>query len=85
MLTRSDRAALLLASGLRLPITSMQPVVLPCAVSETWKPVLQRFERAALSGLRNSLRPEKAIGSEFPKRKVRVEPHQVTTSTLRPG
>jgi glutamate synthase domain-containing protein 2/glutamate synthase domain-containing protein 1/glutamate synthase domain-containing protein 3 len=84
MLTRSDRAALLLASGLRLPITSMQPVVLPCAVSETWKPVLQRFERAALSGLRNSLRPEKAIGGEFPKRKVRVEPHQITTSTLRP-
>jgi glutamate synthase domain-containing protein 2/glutamate synthase domain-containing protein 1/glutamate synthase domain-containing protein 3 len=74
MLTRSDRAALLLASGMRLPITRMQPLALPCPVAETWKPILQRFERAALSGLRSSHRREKAATRDIPNRKVRIEP-----------
>jgi hypothetical protein len=73
MLTRSDRAALLLASGVRLPITRMQPLALPCPVSETWKPILQRFERAALSGLRSFSRSGKATNRDFPKRKVSIE------------
>ncbi|MGZ4888825.1 MAG: glutamate synthase large subunit [Candidatus Angelobacter sp.] len=85
MLTRSDRAALLLASGVRLPVTRLQPLVLPCPVSETWKPILQRFERAALSGLRSSLRPGKATNDDFPQRKVRVEPQQVRTTTSGPA
>jgi glutamate synthase domain-containing protein 3 len=73
MLTRSNRAALLLASGMRLPITRLQPLVLPCPVSETWKPILQRFERAALSGLRSSHQREKGKNRDLPQRKVTVE------------
>ncbi|MCU1254237.1 MAG: glutamate synthase (ferredoxin) [Candidatus Angelobacter sp.] len=73
MLTRSDRAALLLASGMRLPITRVQPLVLPCPVAETWKPILQRFERAALSGLRSSHQREKGGNRDLPQRKVTVE------------
>jgi glutamate synthase domain-containing protein 3 len=73
MLTRSNRAALLLASGRRLPITRLQPLVLPCPVSETWKPILQRFERAALSGLRSSHQREKGKNRDLPQRKVTVE------------
>jgi glutamate synthase (ferredoxin) len=74
MLTRSDRATLLLASGLRLPIRRMQPLELPCPISETWKPILQRFERAALSSLRSPLRTENPINGSFPKPKVTVAP-----------
>jgi glutamate synthase (ferredoxin) len=77
MLTRSDRAALLLASGLRLPITRMQPLTLPCPISETWKPILQRFERAALSGLYSSVQPAKNMSRAFPGRKVRIAPQPV--------
>ncbi|MCU1331266.1 MAG: gltS [Candidatus Angelobacter sp.] len=73
MLTRSNRAALLLASGMRLPITRLQPLALPCPVSETWKPILQRFERAALSGLRSSHQQEKGKSRDLPQRKVTVE------------
>jgi hypothetical protein len=74
MLTRSDRATLLLASGLRLPIRRMQPLELPCPISETWKPILQRFERAALSGLRSPLVVDTPIKGSFPKPKVTVAP-----------
>jgi glutamate synthase domain-containing protein 2/glutamate synthase domain-containing protein 1/glutamate synthase domain-containing protein 3 len=74
MLTHSDRASTLLASGLRLPISRMQPRELPCPVSETWKPILQRFERAALSSLRNPLRTGNPINGSFPKPKVTVAP-----------
>jgi hypothetical protein len=77
MLTRSDRAALLLASGLRLPITRMQPLTLPCPISETWQPILQRFERAALSGLYSSVQPAKNMSRAFPGRKVRIAPQPV--------
>ncbi|HEV7550905.1 MAG TPA: hypothetical protein VGP65_04445, partial [Candidatus Angelobacter sp.] len=80
---RSDRAALLLASGMRLPITRMQPLVLPCPISETWKPILQRFERAALSGIRSSVRPGRAINQVFSKSKIAVERQHVTVSTSR--
>ncbi|HSK46293.1 MAG TPA: glutamate synthase large subunit [Candidatus Binatia bacterium] len=83
MLTRSDRAALLLASGMRLPITRLQPIVLPCLVTETWKPILQRFERAALSDIRGHGRQEKATNPDFPRRKITVEPQQVRTGTSR--
>jgi hypothetical protein len=81
MLTRSDRAALLLASGMRLPIARMQPLVLPCPVGDTWKPILQRFERAALTGLHNPVRPGKPTTGDFPRRRVRVVPQQVRTTT----
>jgi glutamate synthase domain-containing protein 3 len=53
MLTRSSRAGLL-ESGLRLPITRMQPLTLPCPVEDTWKPILQWFERAAFTAVHNS-------------------------------
>jgi len=69
ILTRSERAALLLASGMSLPITRMQPLVLPCSINDTWQPILQRFEHAALSGL---YRAQPAKGTQdFPRRKVR--------------
>jgi len=80
-LTRSDRAALLLASGLRLPITRVQPLVLPCHVAETWKPILQRFERAALNALHRSVPPRKAANRDLPPHEVRVAPQQVRTTT----
>lgn len=83
MLTRSDRAALLLASGLRLPIARMQPLVLPCSVTDTWKPTLQRFEHAALSSLYSSGPLIKKNVREFPQRKVRIAPQSVRTGTAR--
>jgi glutamate synthase domain-containing protein 2/glutamate synthase domain-containing protein 1/glutamate synthase domain-containing protein 3 len=83
MLTRSDRAALLLASGLRLPITRMQPLVLPCSVTDTWRPTLQRFEHAALSSLYSSGPLIKKNIREFPQRKVRIAPQSVRTGTAR--
>jgi glutamate synthase (ferredoxin) len=83
MLTRSDRAALLLASGLRLPITRMQPLVLPCSVTDTWKPTLQRFEHAALSSLYSSGPLIKKNLREFPESKVRIAPQSVRTGTAR--
>jgi glutamate synthase (ferredoxin) len=83
MLTRSDRAALLLASGLRLPITRMQPLILPCSVTDTWKPTLQRFEHAALSSLYSSGPLIKKNVREFPQRKVRIAPQSVRTGTAR--
>jgi len=81
MRTQSDRAALLLASGLQLPITSMQPLALPCPVGDTWKPILQRLERAALIALHNSGRREKTTNRDLPQRAVRVAPHHVRTTT----
>jgi glutamate synthase (ferredoxin) len=57
MLTRSKKAALLLESGLPLSITRMQPLVLPCPVGDTWKPILQWFERVALSALHRAIPP----------------------------
>jgi len=74
MLTRSTRAALLLESGLPLPIARMQPLTLPCPVEDTWKPILQRFERAALTALRNGQRRDKAADLESPPLEVRVAP-----------
>jgi glutamate synthase (NADPH/NADH) large chain/glutamate synthase (ferredoxin) len=82
MLTRSDRAALLLASGLRLPITRMQPLALPCPVTDTWRPTLERFEHAALSSLYSSAQIKKNV-REFPQRKVRIAPQSVRTGTAR--
>jgi glutamate synthase (ferredoxin) len=83
MLTRSDRAASLLASGLRLPITRMQPLTLPCSVTDTWKPILQRFERAALSNLYSSILPIKNTTLNFPRQKVRIAPQSVRAATAR--
>jgi glutamate synthase (ferredoxin) len=80
-LTRSDRAALLLASGLRLPITRLQPLVLPCSVDDTWRPVLHRFERAAMTGLNSPSRPEKNIHASFPRRKARMAEEQASATT----
>lgn len=48
-LTHSPNAASVLESGRRLSIVRMQPLNLPCAVSDTWKPILQRFERDTLN------------------------------------
>jgi glutamate synthase domain-containing protein 2/glutamate synthase domain-containing protein 1/glutamate synthase domain-containing protein 3 len=81
MLTRSDRTALLLASGLRLPITRMQPMVLPCPVAETWKPILKRFERAALSGLHNAVPPGAIANRDLSRRRVNVVPAKVAATT----
>ncbi len=78
MLTRSNRAASLLASGLRLPITRMQPVNLPCSISDTWKPTLQRFERAALTGLYNTVQPKSM--RDFTRRKIAPQPVRTATS-----
>jgi glutamate synthase domain-containing protein 2/glutamate synthase domain-containing protein 1/glutamate synthase domain-containing protein 3 len=81
MLTRSIRAALLLESGQRLPITRMQPLALPCPIEETWKPILQRFQRAALTALRSSSRPTKAARADFPAGDLRVAPQPLRTTT----
>jgi glutamate synthase domain-containing protein 2/glutamate synthase domain-containing protein 3 len=81
MLTRSDRVAVLLASGIRLPIMCLQPIVLPCPVTETWKPILQRFERAALSGLRSSGRPGKVTNGDFVRRKAAAQPLPARANT----
>ena len=81
MLTRSDRAALLLASGLRLPMTRLQPLVLPCSVDDIWKPILHRFERAAVTGLNHSIRTEKNINQDFSQRKTRMVTEQVRAAT----
>lgn len=81
MLTRSTRAALLLESGRRLPITRMQPLALPCPIEETWKPILQRFERAALAALRNSSRSGRTARADFPASDVRITPQPPRPTT----
>ena len=78
MLTRSSRAASLLASGLRLPITRLQPVNLPCSIGDTWKPTLERFERAALTGLYNTVQPKSM--RDFTRRRIAPQPVRTTTS-----
>ncbi len=80
MLTGSNRAALLLESGLRLPIMRMQPLILPCTVAETWKPILQRFELAALTAIKAG-RQTKTTGLDLDLRvrKITVAQPQVTT------
>jgi glutamate synthase domain-containing protein 2/glutamate synthase domain-containing protein 1/glutamate synthase domain-containing protein 3 len=80
MLTRSTRAALLLESGRPLPIARMQPLTLPCPVEDTWKPILQRFERAALAALRSGRR-DKAADPDFQPLEVRVAPLPPTATT----
>src|SRR5262249_47253531 len=60
-LTRSNRAALLLESGLRLSITRVQPLALPCPVADTWKPVLQRLECGGLNASSTAM-PLQKIG-----------------------
>ncbi len=43
-LTNSPRARRLLESALPLPLVRLQPVHLPCSITETWAPFLQRHE-----------------------------------------
>jgi hypothetical protein len=78
MLTRSNKAASLLASGLRLPITRMQPLNLPCSINETWKPTLERFERAALTGLYNTVQPKSM--RDLTRRRIAPQSVRATTS-----
>ncbi len=83
MLTGSNRAALLLESGLRLPIMRMQPRTLPCTVTETWKPILQRFELAALTALKSG-RQGKTTGLDLDLQVREVssaQPQAITTSS----
>jgi glutamate synthase (ferredoxin) len=44
LLTGSPRAAKLLASGLPLPLMRVEPLSLPCAVADTWAPVLKQIK-----------------------------------------
>jgi len=83
MLTLSSRAGLL-ESGLRLPIMRMQPLTLPCPVEDTWKPILQRFERAALTAVHNSTWRGKTVrglpidGSESYSQQIRTTTSRAT-------
>ncbi len=47
-LTGSPRAAALLSAETPLPFLRVEPLALPCPMSETWAPVLERFRRPAL-------------------------------------
>ena len=44
-LTGSPRAARLLSSGMPLPLMRVEPLAPPCSPSQTWAPVLARFNR----------------------------------------
>ena len=79
MLTGSNRAALLLESGLRLPIMRMQPLTLPCTIAETWKPILQRFESAALLAIKSGRQSKPtSLDLDLPVGEVSVAQPQVT-------
>jgi glutamate synthase domain-containing protein 2/glutamate synthase domain-containing protein 3 len=84
MLTGSSRAASLLASGLPLPVTRVQPLTLPCPVSDTWKPVLQQLERAPLVVLQNSSQP-KHPPYDLPVREITAAQRQIRASTTGPA
>src|SRR5258708_4435212 len=80
MLTGSNRAALLLESGLRLPIMRMQPLTLPCPIAETWKPILQRFESAALTAIKSGRQSKTTnLDLDLAVREIGAQP-QVTTT-----
>src|SRR4029077_16902523 len=57
-LTRSSRAALLLESGFRLSVTRGQPLIMPCSVSDTWEPILQRLESGGVNVLHGAMTPK---------------------------
>ncbi|HVG90483.1 MAG TPA: glutamate synthase-related protein, partial [Alphaproteobacteria bacterium] len=84
MLTRSSQAAVLLESGMHLPIARIQPLNLPCPVSDTWKPILQRFERAALTALGKTKRSAKTDNLELPLREGTVWPALWPDVTIQP-
>jgi glutamate synthase (ferredoxin) len=81
ILTRSPKAILLLESGRPLPLTRIQPLVLPCPVEDTWKPVLQRLEHVVLSGLHCPSRPGKHVRPEFPAGEVSASPQSLRTTS----
>jgi glutamate synthase domain-containing protein 2/glutamate synthase domain-containing protein 1/glutamate synthase domain-containing protein 3 len=72
ILTRSSQTAFFLESGMRLPITRIQPLDLPCPVSDTWKPILQRLENAALTALGTTMRSANTEHLELPLRETVV-------------
>jgi glutamate synthase domain-containing protein 3 len=61
-LTRSSRAAVLLESGFRLSVTRVQPLIMPCSVSDTWEPILQRLESGGVNILHGALNPKEMTG-----------------------
>ncbi|HKB53118.1 MAG TPA: glutamate synthase-related protein [Ramlibacter sp.] len=50
-LTGSPRARRLLNSEERLPLVRLEPVHLPCAVAQTWEPILDRLEQQEMIAL----------------------------------
>jgi glutamate synthase (ferredoxin) len=61
-LTRSSRAAVLLESGFRLCVTRVQPLIMPCSVSDTWETTQQRLERGGVNVLHGAMTPKEITG-----------------------
>jgi glutamate synthase domain-containing protein 2/glutamate synthase domain-containing protein 1/glutamate synthase domain-containing protein 3 len=57
-LTRSSRAAVLLESGFRLSVTRVQPLIMPCSVSDTWAPILRSLESGGVNVLHGAMTPQ---------------------------
>jgi len=78
LVTGSPSAALILNAGPLLPFMRVQPLQLPCAVDQTWAPILRRIQSFAVVGSVSPIRsgvntPAALIDAKTPSHAKRDE------------